>query len=484
MSLVIPRPAHFALPEDPADDPVDDDPVDPVDDNPVPDVFEPEPPPAGDSATPSPVHGPDPEGGAQPAPSPDCCRPTTTQLCPPFGHASAATAFKAEGAGAGCQLRPPSSDTSPTGARPSALSPPTALHIVAFEHDSASRSPDPFGMTTEDHVAPPSVVSTSNAATPGTRPVSAFGPIATQSVEVGQAMDRKLCIPPTTGLYAQVSPPSVLTRMLLPTAMQVVDVGHAIAPRACAAKPGTDTADQLAPASTERNTTPEKPPMACAFAPTATHSELDGHATESRSAADTGSLRWPHVEPPSAEKSTAPTPTATQWARSAQATSLNAATPDGKASGVHVLPPSALRASVPWFAVEAPAAKHIEVVAHVIPSKPATPRCAPPGSGISGAETPALIAAPGGDTTGGPDSASATPTDPAATPNTPSAASTIVRRRRLLAPDGAQPSALPRNRVSRRPRRRPLSPGAPNPRTAFLLRADNDSARYQPNRRN
>ncbi len=274
--------------------------------------------------------------------------------------------------------------------------------------------------------------------------------MATQCVGVAHAIDRRLCIPPATGRYAQVLPASVLTTTSLPTAMQVVWVGQTTAPSAWSAYPGVDTADQLAPASVDRSSTPENPTVP-ALAPTATHTELVAHATDSRSALGTGSLRRPQVDPTSVDTSTAPAPTATQSEPLAHATSFSARTPDGSATSVHVLPPSTLRAIVPSPAADAPAARHVVPASQATPFSPAAPLRAPPGSGISGANGRALLEIPGDTPAGGPVSAAATPTDPAATPNTPSAANTFGARRR---------------RTCSRPRREPRAAAPPVSATA------------------
>ena len=231
--------------------------------------------------------------------------------------------------------------------------------------------------------------------------------------------------------------------------MQVVEVGQATPPNAWSAYPGIDTADQLAPASADRSSTPENPTVP-AFAPTATHTELVAHATDNRSALGAGSLRSPQVDPPSVDASTAPAPTATQPEPLGHATSFSARTPDGSGTAVHVVPPSTLRAIVPSPAAEAPAARHVVPASHATPLSPATPLPAPPGSGISGASDPALLEVPGDTPAGGPVTAAATPTDPAATPNTPSATNTFGARRR---------------RSCFRPRRAPLPAYPPLPAT-------------------
>jgi len=91
---------------------------------------------------------------------------------------------------------------------------------------------EPRGIVTEFHVAPPLVVTISNAVALGSISPNGFGPTAVQVLAYEHDTDRKTLVPPSTNRGSHDSPPSVLTRICDPTATQNIDVGQATDPSA------------------------------------------------------------------------------------------------------------------------------------------------------------------------------------------------------------------------------------------------------------
>lgn len=128
-------------------------------------------------------------------------------------------------------VNPPSLLTQAGAAVPVSDTPPTT-QSDPFEQEIALRVEDLAGVTTEDHVAPPSFVATSKA--PALRSVApdGFDPIATQTVADAHETERSTPVPPLTNLGVHVWPLSLLTRIWAPTATQKEVLGQSTDPKA------------------------------------------------------------------------------------------------------------------------------------------------------------------------------------------------------------------------------------------------------------
>jgi hypothetical protein len=181
---------------------------------------------------------------------------------------------------------------------------PAASHNP-LEHATTSSVAEPAGVDTDDQLAPPLVVTASNADAAESCAMPGLGPIATHVVPEEHATERSTPVPPFTVLVTHVLPPSVLTSTDDPTATQNLVVGQATDPMA-PTDVGKFADFHVVPPSDERSSSPAYGPAVPGETPALTQSELEGHETLSSVVFGVGTFTDVHVSPPSLDCAATP----------------------------------------------------------------------------------------------------------------------------------------------------------------------------------
>jgi hypothetical protein len=147
----------------------------------------------------------------------------------------------------------PASVLSSKGAGPPVSDGPAVRQPTPWVHEIELTVAEAAGMATGFHVAPASVVVTSNAEAFELIWTCGFGPMAVQVVADEHDTDRRTPVPPLTSRKVHERPPSWLTRIWPPTATQNVVVGQSTEPSA-ATYGGSVGLAQVAPLSEDKRT--------------------------------------------------------------------------------------------------------------------------------------------------------------------------------------------------------------------------------------
>ena len=182
-------------------------------------------------------------------------RPTATQ-CAAETQSSRATIAKPDGPPElVLQLWPPSLERTKGTAPPVEVAAPVTAQLVVFAHETVASEAVPEGSEIGDQLAPAFVVRMASALALGLKAPRGLGPTATQVVAEEHEIEKSCWTPPGTPTWPQVTPPSWLTTTEAPTAMQVVELGQATAPKPPAPL-GTLEAYQVEPPSVDLTRAP------------------------------------------------------------------------------------------------------------------------------------------------------------------------------------------------------------------------------------